>query len=354
MLEIVNASKSFRTPEGERLAALKNVSLDVAAREFVTLLGPSGCGKTTLLRTISGFETLDEGDVLIDGLTVTDRPAHHRPVNTVFQRYALFPHLDVRRNVSYALDIAGIGKAEIRTRVGEMLELVGLDGYEARRIDQLSGGQQQRVALARALVGRPKLLLLDEPLSALDKNLRQKMQQELKALQAELGIAFIFVTHDQEEALTMSDRVAVLAEGRIQQLGPPEELYRHPRNTFTAEFLGESNLLPVTVRDRRATLADGQQIEVALEDGPAQLLIRPEALSSEAPKGKGLKFTGTAQSAFYTGTDYRIEVRSQAFGTLAALVRAEEVQPKPGEEITLWAKGSAVHPIPDPAAEVRA
>lgn len=354
VLEIVNATKTYRTPEGGRIAALKSVSLKVAAQEFVTLLGPSGCGKTTLLRTISGFENLDDGDILIDGRAVKNLPAHRRPVNTVFQRYALFPHLDVRRNVSYALEIAGVGKSEIRTRVGEMLELVGLDGFGARRIDQLSGGQQQRVALARALVGRPKLLLLDEPLSALDKNLRQKMQQELKTLQAELGIAFIFVTHDQEEALTMSDRIAVLANGRIQQLGAPEELYRHPRNTFTAEFLGESNLVPVTVRAGKAALSDGQQLDVPIGDGPAQLLIRPEALSSKAPAGASLKFSGTAHSAFYTGTDYRIEIRSPAFGTLVALVRAEEVQPKPGEEITLWAKADAIHAIPDSAREVPA
>ncbi|MCB1331878.1 MAG: ATP-binding cassette domain-containing protein, partial [Maritimibacter sp.] len=219
-LEIFGARKSFRTPEGGTITALDDVSLKLASAEFVTLLGPSGCGKTTLLRTISGFETLDAGEIVIDGAAVTQMPAHRRPVNTVFQRYALFNHMNVARNVGYALEIAGQDKATIAARVGEMLDLVGLSGLEKRSVSQLSGGQQQRVALARALAGKPKLLLLDEPLSALDKNLRQKMQQELKTIQRELGIGFVFVTHDQDEALTMSDRIAVLAHGEIQQIGP--------------------------------------------------------------------------------------------------------------------------------------
>src|SRR6056297_1916484 len=347
VLEIINASKSFKTPEGGTLNALTDVCVNVEASEFVTLLGPSGCGKTTLLRTVSGFEALDAGEILIDGRAVMQIPAHRRPVNTVFQRYALFPHLDVRRNVSYALDISRVGRKDTLRRVDEMLDLVGLSGFAARRINQLSGGQQQRVALARALIARPKLLLLDEPLSALDKNLRQKMQQELKALQAELGIAFVFVTHDQDEALTMSDRIAVLANGRIQQLGQPEELYRHPKNVFTADFLGESNLLSVEVSDRAATLADGQRLEAATNDGMAHLLIRPEALTARSPSEDALCFSGVASRSVYTGTDYRVDVKTEKFGTLAALLRADDMQPQAGQDITLWARRDAVHLIPE-------
>ncbi|MFP6729141.1 MAG: ATP-binding cassette domain-containing protein, partial [Alphaproteobacteria bacterium] len=210
IVEVREAVKSFATPEGGAVTALDGVSLKVELREFVTLLGPSGCGKTTLLRVISGLEELDAGEVLIAGEPMTDVPPHRRPVNTVFQNYALFPHLSVGDNVGYGLDVAGVPRRDRNTRVGETLELIGMTGFERRKPDQLSGGQRQRVALARAIINRPSLLLLDEPLSALDRNLRQSMQLELKSLQHDLGICFLFVTHDQEEALTMSDKVVVL------------------------------------------------------------------------------------------------------------------------------------------------
>ena len=229
-VEVRSASKAFDTPEGGTVQALDQVSLSVRDNEFLTLLGPSGCGKTTLLRTISGFEQLDEGEILIDGQFVSNIPPNHRPVNTVFQNYALFPHMSVDRNVGYSLDVTAVEKKERDRRVAKALEVVGLSGLSQRRPRQLSGGQQQRVALARAIINQPKLLLLDEPLSALDRNLRQSMRLELKNLQHELGISFIFVTHDQEEALTMSNRIVVMDEGRIQQVGTPTEVYDHPDN----------------------------------------------------------------------------------------------------------------------------
>ena len=350
LLEISKATKIFATPEGGTLTALDSVSLKIARSEFVTLLGPSGCGKTTLLRCISGFETLDQGDILIDGQAITQQPAYLRPVNTVFQNYALFPHLNVERNVAYALEIAGTEKAETRRRVGEMIELVGLGGFGSRAISQLSGGQQQRVALARALVARPKLLLLDEPLSALDKNLRQKMQQELKGLQAELNIGFVFVTHDQDEALTMSDRIAVLAGGRIQQLGTPQELYHRPFNTFTADFLGESNLLPVSASNGVARLKDGQQVPTSSQTGPmATLMIRPESFTLETSEA-AIRLEGIVRERFYNGKDNQIFVEVPTLGTLQALLRANVAVPDVGEPATLYAPYSETYVIAEDAA----
>jgi len=354
-LQILSASKSFRTPEGGTITALDQVSLTLDQAEFVTLLGPSGCGKTTLLRTISGFEALDAGEIVIDGAPVTQRPAHQRPVNTVFQKYALFAHMSVARNVGYALEIAGIDRKTIRRRVGEMLELVGLQGMENRSISQLSGGQQQRVALARALAAKPKLLLLDEPLSALDKNLRQKMQHELKTLQRELGIGFIFVTHDQEEALTMSDRIAVLAKGRIQQIGAPDALYKHPANLFTADFLGESNLIRIERAGGRATLADGQSFPCAQGAGPATLMLRPEALrltpeDLAAGSAPVLRFTGRMRAAYYTGKDHQIDFDCPQFGPMQALLRdTGAALPNAGDQITLFAAQNALHLIDEVA-----
>ena len=350
LLEIFKASKSFTSPEGGTVTALNDVSLKVATSEFVTLLGPSGCGKTTMLRTISGFETLDAGDIAVDGTVVTDLPAHKRPVNTVFQKYALFPHLNVARNVGYALEISGTSKAETRQRVGELLEMVGLAGLENRKISQLSGGQQQRVALARALVARPKLLLLDEPLSALDRNLRQKMQHELKTLQSELGIGFVFVTHDQEEALTMSDRIAVLAHGQIQQLGKPEELYRRPKNLFIADFLGESNLIPVQIKSQRAILPDGQSIPCDEAEGPATLLIRPETLSRRPSERPSIQISGQIRQVFYEGKDWQVKVETEAFGALQILLRTGSGTPQIGDAITLNAAEDNLHLIPETVA----
>ncbi len=243
VIRIDGAVKFFATPEGGRVFALDTVDLTIRNNEFLTLLGPSGCGKTTLLRSIAGFEDLDEGAIELDGRVLGDMAPHKRPFNTVFQSYALFPHLTVDGNVGYGLDVARVPRPERNVRVAEALDLVGLAGLGRRKPRQLSGGQQQRVALARAIVNRPRLLLLDEPLSALDRQLRQSMQIELKNLQHTLGITFLYVTHDQEEALVMSDRIAVMNRGKVQQIDTPLEIYHRPANRFVASFIGVSNIL---------------------------------------------------------------------------------------------------------------
>ena len=368
LLEIRHAVKRFATPEGQEVVALDDVSISVARNEFLTLLGPSGCGKTTLLRVVSGFEDLDGGEIRIDGQNIAGQPAYRRPVNTVFQTYALFPHLSVGRNVAYSLEVARVEKAEIRRRVGEMLELVGLAGFAERRINQLSGGQQQRVALARALVARPRILLLDEPLSALDKALRGKMQQELKALQHELGISFVFVTHDQEEALAMSDRVAVLGGGKLQQIATPLELYRRPCNEFVARFVGDSNLFPAKVSEVGPQhyvfrLDDGREARLpktaaaGFSAGDSiQLLSRPEDARVRPPaQGEALRFTGRLQEAFFLGTHYRLVIDLGVPGLLKAALPAEEglgaaPAPATGEMLDLYFPVSKLHPLAGEAA----
>ena len=238
IIELKNISKSF---DGD--VVLDNISLDIYDNEFLTLLGPSGCGKTTTLRIISGFVQPDEGEVVFMGDDITDVPPHKRNVNTVFQRYALFPHLNVFENIAFPLREKKVPKAEIEEKVKEMLKLVMLTGFEKRNVTSLSGGQQQRVAIACALINHPKVLLLDEPLSALDLKLRKDMQQELKKIQKSTGITFVFVTHDQEEALSMSDTIVVMSEGKIQQIGTPVDIYNEPENAFVADFIGESNII---------------------------------------------------------------------------------------------------------------
>lgn len=312
LLEIRAARREFATPEGGKICALDGVDLDVGANEFVTLLGPSGCGKTTLLRAISGFETLDGGTIRLGGADLTALPPFHRPVNTVFQSYALFGHMTVARNVGYALEVAGMPRAQREAEVAETLEKVGLADMGARKPGQLSGGQRQRVALARAIIAKPRLLLLDEPLSALDRNLRQQMQIELKTLQDKLGIAFIFVTHDQEEALTMSDRIVVMRDGAIEQIGTPREIYRRPRNRFVAEFIGETNLFPVTVDriegDTALTrTADGVELLLPAEGRQAgerlTAILRPTDFAIAA---QGI--SGTVTRAVYLGSDLHLSV----------------------------------------------
>ncbi len=309
--EVVHAVKQFTAPEGGTVTALDEVSLAVHAGEFVTLLGPSGCGKTTLLRCISGFEDLDSGEVRIDGTSMTGVPAQHRPVNTVFQTYALFPHLRVEANVAYGLEVTGVPRRERAERVARALEQVGLQGLERRKPDQLSGGQRQRVALARAIINRPKLLLLDEPLSALDRNLRHSMQLELKILQHGLGICFLFVTHDQEEALTMSDRIVVLNHGRIEQIGTPEQLYHTPATRFVAEFIGDGALFTGSVDvGPEPVLVTGDGLRLPIRDDvPAgrrlTMLLRPEQLDG-APVSDdpafGVLEASLEQSVFYGAT----------------------------------------------------
>ncbi|MEI4487081.1 ABC transporter ATP-binding protein [Frigidibacter sp. MR17.14] len=283
--------------------ALDEVSVTIRKGEFFTLLGPSGCGKTTLLRLIAGFEMPTGGAILLDGQEVTDTPPNRRRVNTVFQSYALFPHMTVAENVGFGLKMLGRPKAEIAGAVARVLKLVRLDSFATRRPAQLSGGQQQRVALARALAPEPKVLLLDEPLSALDLKLRKEMQRELKRLQTETGITFVFVTHDQEEALTMSDRIGVMSAGRLLQVGPPREIYNHPVNRFVADFIGETNVLPATSDGAVTRLADGTPVAAPpAPAGPVTLAVRPEQLRI-LPAGSPGALAATVTETVYFGTD---------------------------------------------------
>jgi spermidine/putrescine transport system ATP-binding protein len=298
--------------------AVSDVSLDVRPGEFLTLLGPSGCGKTTLLRLIAGFETPEAGRILISGRDVASLPPHRRPVNTVFQHYALFPHRNVAGNVAFGLEMARCSPAQLRERVARALALVRLAGMEERRVDQLSGGERQRVALARAMVLEPEVLLLDEPMSALDLKLRQEMQVEVKNLQARLGITFVFVTHDQDEALVMSDRIAVMSRGRLEQVGPPEQLYERPRTRFVAEFLAVRNVLKARVLAAgggRARLRIGSELELeaALDTAFAEgaevwVGVRPERIVL-ATDGSG-DHPGLIEDEIYLGdrTDWRVRV----------------------------------------------
>ena len=275
IIEFRNIVKSF---DGQVI--LKGINLDIYENEFVTLLGPSGCGKTTLLRILGGFLQADEGDVIFDGEEINQKPPYERELNTVFQKYALFPHLNVYENIAFGLKIKKMSKDVIDQKVMKMLKLIGLEGYENKNTTLLSGGQQQRVAIARALVNEPKVLLLDEPLAALDLKLRKEMQYELKRIQQEVGITFIFVTHDQEEALTMSDKIVVLKNGEIQQVGTPQEIYNEPANRFVANFIGESNILPgVMLEDYKVRFDDitFDCVDFGFkENEPVDVVIRPE------------------------------------------------------------------------------
>ena len=299
--------------DGERI--LDGINLYINDHEFLTLLGPSGCGKTTTLRIIGGFLTPTSGTVTFDGKTINDVPPYKRQINTVFQRYALFPHLDVYDNVAFGLKINKVPKAEIDQRVREMLEIVSLKGYENRRIDALSGGQQQRVAIARALVNRPKVLLLDEPLGALDLRLRKDMQNELKRIQQAMGITFIYVTHDQEEALTMSDTVVVMDKGRIQQIGTPEDIYNEPKNAFVADFIGESNILNGTMVRDNVVKMYGKEFPCVdggfEENEPVDVVIRPEDIDI-VPVEQG-QLVGTVTNVTFKGMQYDIIVDFRGF-----------------------------------------
>ena len=299
--------------DGERI--LDGINLNIKDKEFLTLLGPSGCGKTTTLRIIGGFLTATDGTVMFDGSCINDVPPYKRQINTVFQRYALFPHLNVYDNIAFGLKVAKLPKDEIHERVHEMLQVVGLKGYENRRVDALSGGQQQRVAIARALVNRPKVLLLDEPLGALDLRLRKDMQIELKRIQQAMEITFIYVTHDQEEALSMSDTVVVMDKGRIQQIGRPEDIYNEPENAFVADFIGESNILDgVMLADYKVRFF-GRTFE-CLDKGfepnePVDVVIRPEDIDI-VPKEQG-HLTGTVTAITFKGLNYDIIVEFHGF-----------------------------------------
>jgi spermidine/putrescine transport system ATP-binding protein len=334
---IRSVSKSF----GRGAAAVRvldNVSADIGQREFFTLLGPSGCGKTTLLRLIAGFEDITDGEIRIEGQKVNELPPFRRPVNTVFQNYALFPHLSVARNVAFALEMQGLTKAETTRRVGEALEMVRMGQYANRRPSDLSGGQQQRVALARALAPRPRVLLLDEPLSALDLKLRKEMQIELKQLQHEAGITFIFVTHDQEEALTMSDRIAVMAAGKILQVGAPRDIYERPAERFVADFIGDINLMDGkaepngTIRlDCGVSLSSADKVQ---SGGKVTVAIRPER-ASLTTQGSGTLDAELIHSA-YLGTAVVHQLKlDDGSHFLIRDTQATQRPPEPGSRIGL-------------------
>ena len=320
LIRLANCTMAF---DGE--VVLDNINLYINDQEFLTLLGPSGCGKTTTLRIIGGFQTPTQGDVFFDGVRINDVPPHKRTINTVFQRYALFPHLNVFENIAFGLRIpktdpesrrkVKLPESEIQERVLEMLKVVNLKGFEKRAVSSLSGGQQQRVAIARALVNRPKVLLLDEPLGALDLRLRKDMQIELKRIQQAMGITFIYVTHDQEEALAMSDTVVVMDEGKIQQIGTPEDIYNEPKNAFVADFIGESNIIDgimradgvVEIFNRRFQCLD----KGFAKDEPVDVVIRPEDVDI-VPEGQG-QLKGTVTSVTFKGMHYDIIVDFYGF-----------------------------------------
>ena len=322
LIELHDLKKEF-----DGTPVLRGISLDIKSREFVTLLGPSGCGKTTTLRIIGGFEQPDSGDVLFEGRRLNDVPPYRREINTVFQRYALFPHLNVAENIAFGLHIKKMNPAEIKLKTREMLSLVGLSGFEARDVTSLSGGQQQRVAIARALVCEPRVLLLDEPLGALDLKLRKDMQIELKRIQQRTGITFIYVTPDQEEALTMSDRIVVMNHGVIQQVGSPTDIYNEPENAFVADFIGESNIIDgVMLEDRKVEFCDREFECVDSGFGhntPVDVVIRPEDLRL-VYAGDGL-LQGVVESIVFKGVHYEMMVRTEHFTFTVHSTMAEPV-----------------------------
>lgn len=363
LIELKNICKAF---DGEQV--LSNIDLYINDKEFITLLGPSGCGKTTTLRIIGGFETPDSGDVFFDGVKINDIPPYRRQVNTVFQKYALFPHLNVYENVAFGLRIAKntyektvyktdkktgekipvtvtkerkLPESEIKKRVSEMLSLVNLKGFEKRNVTLLSGGQQQRVAIARALINHPKVLLLDEPLGALDLKLRKDMQNELKNIQTRTGITFIYVTHDQEEALSMSDTIVVMANGKIQQIGTPLDIYNEPKNAFVADFIGESNILDGLMLDDFSVRFAGQTFK-CLDKGfapkePVDVVVRPEDVDVVSPENGMLR--GCVTSVTFKGVHYEIIVDIGGFKWMIQSTDCVEV----GETIGLYIEPDAIH-----------
>lgn len=332
---------------------LDNITLNIHDKEFLTLLGPSGCGKTTTLRIIGGFQTPTAGDVFFDGVRINAVPAHKRAINTVFQRYALFPHLNVFENIAFGLRIpkakeerdekgkvirrqkVKLTEKEIQERVMEMLDVVNLKGFEKRSVSSLSGGQQQRVAIARALVNRPKVLLLDEPLGALDMRLRKDMQNELKRIQQAMGITFIYVTHDQEEALTMSDTIVVMNQGYIQQIGTPESIYNEPENAFVADFIGDSNIIGATmIRDRLVEILGARFdcVDTGFgENKPVDVVIRPEDVELVAPE-EGI-IQGTLTHSIFKGVHYEMEVMANGFEWLVQSTKMVPVGTKVGIKV---------------------
>ena len=336
IIELRNVYKEY---DGKQV--VKNASLTIKRGEFVTLLGPSGCGKTTTLRLIAGFLEPDSGDVLFEGEKINGVPAYKRQVNTIFQRYALFPHLNVYENIAFGLRVKKRPEKEIKEKVAEMLKLVNLTGLEKRHIDTLSGGQQQRVAIARAIANHPKVLLLDEPLAALDLKLRKDMQKELKKIQQQLGITFIFVTHDQEEALTMSDRVVVMDGGKIQQVGTPKDIYNEPQNAFVADFIGESNIVDGRMLRDYYVEFSGQKFD-CLDKGFAEneqvdVVVRPEDVDIVAPEKGMLK--GQVTSVAFLGVHYEIIVDIGGFKWMIQTTDEHFT----GDNVGLYIEPDAIH-----------
>ncbi|MDK3072795.1 ABC transporter ATP-binding protein [Sedimentitalea sp. JM2-8] len=342
----VSASRIVKTYGAGTSAvrALDDVSIDIEKGEFFTLLGPSGCGKTTLLRCIAGFETPTSGTILLSGRDITFTPPNERPINTVFQSYALFPHLTVAQNVGFGLQMLGRPKSEVAEAAARVLALVRLDGFANRLPQQLSGGQQQRVALARALAPQPEVLLLDEPLSALDLKLRKEMQSELKRLQTETGITFIFVTHDQEEALTMSNRIGVMSAGKLLQVGTPRDIYDRPVNRFVADFIGETNFVRATLAGDQATLGSGDTIVVDAKgaSGSVTLAVRPEQIRI-APRDRPGAIHATVAESTYFGTDmhYQLALSDGTFLIARLQANAANVYGN-GDEVGVLIDGTAL------------
>ena len=307
IIELKHITKTFE----DGFVAVEDFNLTVKRGEFVTFLGPSGCGKTTTLRMIAGFEIPTEGEILLDGKEIGNLPPNKRPINTVFQRYALFPHLNIFDNIAFGLKLKKLPKDEIKRKVKKVLEMVDLEGFETRKVATLSGGQQQRIAIARALVNEPEILLLDEPLGALDLKMRKEMQLELKSMHERLGITFIYVTHDQEEALTMSDKIVVMSEGRMQQIGTPEDIYNEPKNAFVADFIGESNIFTGIMTDKLKVRFCGAEFACVddVEHGRlVEVVVRPEDVEITTPE-KGA-IVGTVTSVVFKGVHYEITVES--------------------------------------------
>ena len=336
LIELKGITKSY---DGETV--LDHIDLDIHDHEFITLRGPSGCGKTTTLRIIGGFVTPDEGDVIFDGAKINDLPPYKRHVNTVFQKYALFPHLNVYENIAFALRLSRLPEAEISRRVKEMLELVALSGFERKNVNLLSGGQQQRVAIARALINKPRVLLLDEPLAALDLKLRKDMQNELKKIQTQTGITFIYVTHDQEEALSMSDTVVVMQNGVIQQIGSPTDIYNEPVNAFVADFIGESNIVDGVMLQDKLVSFSGHTFS-CLDGGfeknqPVDVVVRPEDVDVVKPEDGMLR--GTVTSVTFKGVHYEIIVDIGGFKWM--IQTTDYVAPE--AQIGLYIEPDAIH-----------
>ena len=336
IIELKHITKSFE----DGFAAVNDFNLEIKRGEFVTFLGPSGCGKTTTLRMIAGFETPSSGEILLNGEDISHLPPHNRPINTVFQRYALFPHMNIYENIAFGLKQKKTPKAEIKKQVKKVLELVDLEGFEHRNVSTLSGGQQQRVAIARALVNKPEILLLDEPLGALDLKMRKEMQLELKNMHRELGITFIYVTHDQEEALTMSDKIVVMSAGEIQQIGTPEDIYNEPKNTFVADFIGESNIFNgIMTGSMKARFAGGEFITVddVKEGTQITAVIRPEDVQIVSPSEGQIK--GIVSDVIFKGMHYEITVESGRYEMVIQSTKSATV----GDQVGMKVEPDGIH-----------